>query len=65
MTRRVTGVKNMTLSDTPRFPTRRVPICDSLGIVKYHGSKNFHEITHFTQGKGKNIFQLRKSLKVG
>ena len=40
MTRRVTGVRNMTLSDTPRFPTRRVPICDSSGIVKYHGSKS-------------------------
>ena len=40
MTRRVTGVRNMTLSDTPRFPTRRVPICDSSAIVKYHGSKS-------------------------
>ena len=27
--------------------------------------QKFHEITHFTQCKGKNIFQLRKSLKVG
>ena len=40
MTRRVTGVRNMTLSDTPRFPTRRVPICHLSGIVKYHGSKS-------------------------
>ena len=40
MTRRVTRVRNMTLSDTPRFLTRRVPICDSWGIVKYHGPGN-------------------------
>ena len=40
MIRRVTGVRNMTLSDTPRFPTCHVPICDSSGIVKYPGSKS-------------------------
>ena len=50
MTRRFTGVRNMTLSDTPRFPTRRVPICDSSGIVKYHSSKNSISF-HAVQGK--------------
>ncbi len=40
LTRRVAGVRNMTLSDTPRFLTRRVPLHDTSGVVKYHGPVN-------------------------
>ena len=65
MTRRVTGVRNMTLSDTPRFPTRRALICDSSGIVKYHGSKNSTKLFISRSARGKTYSSFANHGKLG
>ena len=52
-------LRHATFPDTSRSDLRLV------GYREMSRLEKFHEIIHFTQCKGKDIFQLRKSLKVG